>query len=131
MFFKLSLNSKKAIFSAAIALFLFASLLACEFSLYQFGGYDLSPLIDLTWRFQSGQIPGQDFFNTWPILILVIAKIMSFASDFNWLYLTISNLILGLIVFICSFFIISKNEYESRNRIVFQFCKIGLYFRIR
>jgi hypothetical protein len=120
MVFKLSLNSKKAIFSAAIALFLFASILACEFSMHQFGGYDLSPLIDLTWRFQSDQIPGQDYFNTWPILILVIAKIMSFASDFNWLYLTISNLILGLIVFIWSFFIISKNEDKARNRLVFQ-----------
>ena len=43
----------------------------------QLGGYDLSPLIDLTWRFHQGQIPGLDYINTFPPILLVLCQLIS------------------------------------------------------
>ena len=52
---------------------------ASAFSLYygmeQFGGYDLSPVIDLQSRLARGEIPGVDFINTIPLTMVLILKI--------------------------------------------------------
>ncbi len=40
---------------------------------YRFGGYDLSPLIDVGWRVLSGQAPNRDFVCTFPPLLYLIA----------------------------------------------------------
>jgi hypothetical protein len=54
----------------------------------QFGGYDLSPLIDAFWRARSGQVPGVDFINTFPLIIHLSAKLAA-PLDLGWYELTL------------------------------------------
>jgi hypothetical protein len=64
----------------------------------QFGGYDLSPLVDLFWRMHSGAVPGVDFISTWPPLILLTAK--GFAMlDWGWYELTAANIAVAYATF--------------------------------
>ena len=66
-------------FPAFWAVFVFAAStwIALRFSSSQFGGYDLSPLIDLSWRINAGEVPGVDFLNTMPPVMIVILKFAS------------------------------------------------------
>ncbi len=50
----------------AILILIFASIFSLHVTSQQFGGYDLSPLIDLFWRIHNNQIPGKDFIYTFP-----------------------------------------------------------------
>lgn len=59
--------------------------------LRQFGGYDLSPLIDAFWRTRSGQLPGQDFINTFPVIIYLGAQLTKHL-DLGWAELTLVNI---------------------------------------
>jgi hypothetical protein len=119
MIFKTKIKLEHLVFPAIIIGFVIASFLALKFVMHQFGGYDLSPLIDLTWRFQSEQIPGRDFPNTWPLLILAITKILSFADGFNWIYLTIANIFLSFVVFSYSSFLIFRYDTKYKNLLIF------------
>ena len=79
-------------------------LLACSATaqhlvLYQFGGYDLSILIDLSWRFANHQIPGEDFINTMPEILLILIKLVSY-GNLSWTDLTNVNLAAGFFTFI-------------------------------
>ena len=58
----------------------------------QFAGYDLSLLIDLSWRLANKQIPGVDFINTLPPLVVVFIKFISW-GNLRWVDLTIINII--------------------------------------
>jgi hypothetical protein len=71
----------------------FALLLACAgFASWacfrQFGGYDLSPLVDAFWRMRQGQVPGLDFVSTFPPLIYLSAKLVA-PLDLGWYELTL------------------------------------------
>lgn len=58
----------------------------------QFGSYDLSPLIDAFWRMRSGQVPGTDFINTFPLIIYLSAQLASYAN-LGWTELTLINVV--------------------------------------
>jgi hypothetical protein len=68
------MTTGKKVFLLGFVLIFFASYLTIIFGYRQFGGYDLSPLIDLSWRFSRGETPGVDFINTFPPLLLVFIK---------------------------------------------------------
>lgn len=119
MIFKLKIGVDRLVLPILIVSFSAVSFLACLFVMYQFGGYDLSPLVDLTWRFKSGQIPGQDYFNTWPILILAISKMLSFSDSFNWQYLTYANILICFLVLASSIVLLKKHNAKYRTWITF------------
>ena len=56
----------------------------------QFGGYDLSPVIDLVWRMKQGQVPGVDFITTLPMSLMLLGKSISGLSP-SWFDLTYAN----------------------------------------
>lgn len=64
----------------------------------QFGGYDLSPLVDLFWRMRNGAVPGADFINTWPPLLLLVAKACA-PFDLGWYELTAANIVVACAAF--------------------------------
>ncbi len=75
---------------------------AIHFGHSQFGGYDLSPLIDLNWRFSQGHIPGVDFINTLPTLLLVWTQLFSHLSpvwaNLIWANIAFTFLIIFLLI---------------------------------
>lgn len=75
------------------------SLAALNFVLYQFGGYDLSPLIDLSWRLSRNEVPGIDFINTFPLAILICIKIVSW-GNLHWIDLTVANIIATIFTYL-------------------------------
>lgn len=88
-----------------------SSLLAVHFAYRQLGGYDLSPLIDLSWRFYNGETPGVDFINTFPPLLLVAVKAVSFMEP-SWILLTKANVFFTFLVFA---FIAAVSGREKRS----------------
>lgn len=68
-----------------------SSFLASNFVMQQFGGYDLSPIIDLSWRLSNNEIPGVDFINTMPPILLLFIKLVSF-GHLSWINLTSANI---------------------------------------
>jgi hypothetical protein len=81
-----------------------ASVLASLFTFHQLGGYDLSPLIDLHWRFRNNEIPGQDFINTLPPILLIAAKAIA-SADLGWFELTATSIISTFLAFILILFV--------------------------
>ena len=65
----------------------------------QFGGYDLSPLIDLHWRLSNGELPQQDFINTLPYAEILLVKSVSW-GELSWLDLTYINIIAAFSVYV-------------------------------
>lgn len=88
----------RSFFCGFILIFAFA-VYSLYVSNYQFGGYDLSPLIDLNWRLTQGQIPGVDFINTMPVILLVFTKLLSF-GELRWSDLVIANILITVLVFL-------------------------------
>jgi hypothetical protein len=121
MFSKLKTKLEKLIFPILLIAFLLIGFLANIFVMNQFGGYDLSPLVDLTWRFKLDQIPGEDYLFTWPLLILVFAKILSLLENYNWLYLTNANILLCFAIFVYGTFLIKKHKAKNQNTLLIYF----------
>ena len=61
--------------------------------LVQFGSYDLSPLVDLVWRYQQGQLPVTDFVSTLPAAFVAISKLASSLPMAGWLALLLVGLL--------------------------------------
>lgn len=78
---------------AGLALLGVAAAFASWACFRQFGGYDLSPLIDAFWRVRVGQVPGQDFVNTFPLLIHLCARLAA-PVDMGWYELTLVSIVL-------------------------------------
>ena len=96
---KLELNYKVLLeFFFGFSLIILSSLLALYFVKYQFGGYDLSPIIDLSWRLKNGEIPGQDFINTMPLIIILLLKLNIF-EHLSWFDLTFLNIIAVIVTY--------------------------------
>ena len=68
-----------------------SSFIARNFVMSQFGGYDLSPIIDLSWRLSNHEVPGRDFINTMPLLFVLLIKLVSF-GHLSWINLTSANI---------------------------------------
>lgn len=81
-----------------------ASAFALHYGMRQFGGYDLSHLIDLQGRFSRGDTPGTDFINTLPFSYLLIVKLSGLFASPTWATLIWMNLIAA---FMCSIIILS------------------------
>lgn len=77
----------------------FSSLLALYFFKFQFGGYDLSPIIDLSWRLRNGEIPGRDFISTFPPIIILLLKIDMFGQS-SWFDLVFLNILAILLIYV-------------------------------
>jgi hypothetical protein len=78
-----------------------SSIAAYIFVNNQFGGYDLSPLVDLSWRLSNGEIPGNDFINTLPLALVSAVKLISW-GELAWTDLTFVNIaiVLGTYLFL-------------------------------
>ena len=50
----------------------------------QFGSYDLSLLVDLTWRYSQGQEPGRDFPATLPTIFMAIVRVSTALGSTGW-----------------------------------------------
>jgi hypothetical protein len=50
----------------------------------QFGGYDLSPVVDVLYRLDRGEIPGVDFINTLPLSFLAYLKLLASVFGPSW-----------------------------------------------
>jgi hypothetical protein len=59
---------------------------------YQIGGYDLSPLIDVSYRLSKNEIPYIDFINTFPLAMIAWLKLFSLIIPVNWNFLLITSL---------------------------------------
>lgn len=55
-----------------------------HFGYYQFGGYDLSPVIDLVYRLHNGEVPGRDFVNTLPLSFVAYLDLLQHVFGVNW-----------------------------------------------
>ena len=65
-------------YSFAFLVVCLTSIFALQVSKYQFGGYDLSPVIDLQARIERGEIPGINFISTLPFTMILLIKIQTF-----------------------------------------------------
>lgn len=67
---------------------IFATVFVCcsnlRIGIYRFGGYDLSPLIDVGWRITSGQVPYRDFICTLPPSLYLLVAAMFKLRGVNW-----------------------------------------------
>lgn len=81
---------------------------------HQFGGYDLSPLIDLGWRLRSGQFPHQDFINTLPPLLIILIQATTWGQP-HWQDLTSIATLFTLLTFI-AIYISTPNTDRSTTR---------------
>ena len=88
-----------------------SSTVAVTVVLEQFGGYDLSPVIDVTWRYIQGQRPGVDYINTLPPAFLALAKTTSF-FPLHWLGLTWVNALYTLLI-ACLFWLRGPSYWNS------------------
>jgi hypothetical protein len=84
---------------AGITVLTFSSLAAYYFVSSQFGGYDLSPLIDLSWRLSNGEVPGVDFINTMPIALIALLKLFSW-GELAWTDLTSANIAIAIATYL-------------------------------
>lgn len=96
-------------FIGTIVLFV-SSILAIQFVHKQFGAYDLSPMIDLSWRLANNQIPSIDFINTMPPILIVFIKFVSW-GNLSWVDLTITNILATCAAFLFLYLVSDiKNE---------------------
>lgn len=70
--------------------------LAHELVGHQFGGYDLSPLIDLAWRLQVGQVPNEDFLTTFPLGFMFLGKTLGAFTELSWTSYTVLSIVITL-----------------------------------
>jgi hypothetical protein len=80
----------------------------------QFGGYDLSPLIDFQYRLAVGQRPGADFVFTFP---LTLALLMKFAAGLPLSWFSLVWINLG--VFAACAFLVTWSWPSSGDRLKF------------
>ena len=90
-------------FSVGILLIIAAAVFSMHVGYNQFGGYDLSPLIDISWRFFQGQTPGVDYLNTMPVILLVFLKLGNY-STIEWANLIVANVFATLLTFFYIFY---------------------------
>lgn len=89
-----------------------SSFLAIVFVQRQFCGYDLSPLIDLSWRLANHQIPGEDFINVSPPLLVVLTKAVSWGT-LHWIDLTIINIAATGMVFLFLYWLSHQKQENA------------------
>ncbi len=80
----MKINPKIAI---TLGLVLFtAACIAFAFDVFhrQFGGYDLSPLIDFQYRLSTGQIPGRSFILTFPASLGLLLQVENWIAAPTW-----------------------------------------------
>jgi regulator of sirC expression with transglutaminase-like and TPR domain len=108
---KLEMKKETAGFFIGAIILLISSVLAILFVHKQFAGYDLSPIIDLSWRLANHQTPGVDFINTMPPLFIILVKLISW-GNLHWVDLTIINIIASIGTFLF-LYIVSDHREES------------------
>jgi hypothetical protein len=68
------------------------------FGMSEFGGFDLSPLIDSGWRVAHGQIPNVDFICTFPPSSYLLTALAFKAFGVHWLSILLAEDILYLLL---------------------------------
>lgn len=87
--------------------FLLLTLLALPFGMRQFGGYDLSLLIDVGWRARLGQLPGEDYLSMLPPAFVATAEfglLVSRDSFAGMVAIGAAQSILSVGVIVCALF---------------------------
>jgi hypothetical protein len=105
------MNSTNGNLVKAIFLLCAASVLAAVSASSQFGGYDLSPVIDASWRLSRGEVPERDFINTFPALFLILLKTAETVFS-NYQGLVAVNILFTLL---CSFMLLLIARKQSLN----------------
>lgn len=78
-------------------LIIISSAMTLHYGMRQFGGYDLSHLIDLQSRLFHKEAPGIDFINTLPFSYIFIVKLFGIFVKPSWASLIWMNLILAAV----------------------------------
>jgi hypothetical protein len=68
------------------------------FGMSEFGGFDLSPLIDSGWRVAQGQIPNVDFICTFPPSSYLLTALAFKAFGVHWLSILLAEEVLYLLL---------------------------------
>lgn len=103
--------------AVGLAVIMAAAIFATIVVQQQFGGYDLSPLIDLGWRLRSGQFPHQDFINTLPPLLIILIQATTWGQP-HWQDLTSIATLFTLLTFI-AIYISTPNTDRSTTRMAY------------
>lgn len=106
----------------------------CWFNLkigvYRFGGYDLSPLIDVGWRIKSGQIPYRDFICTLPPSLYLLVAAMFKLRGVTWQSLLLASSLSSLFFTLVGLRIISlmRAALSSSARLfIFTAYSVGIF----
>ena len=65
---------------------------------FRFGGYDLSPLIDVAWRLHSGQTPNNDFICTFPPVLYLGAAAAFRLFGVRWAALSLASVVYTCVI---------------------------------
>ncbi len=82
---------------------------------FQFGGYDLSPLVDCAYRLKNDEIPYIDFINTLPLSMIGWMKITLMFIPYNWNFLLLSSLLhFYFVIFFILIIYFNTNNFENK-----------------
>ena len=83
---------------------------------FQFGGYDLSPLVDCAYRLKNDEIPYIDFINTLPLSMIGWMKITLTFIPYNWNFLLLSSILhFYFVIFSILIIYFKTKNYENKN----------------
>lgn len=99
----------------AVVFLLLTGVIAAVIVNKQFGGYDLSPLIDLAWRLKQGQVPNSDFITTFPLGFIVMAKALGQVTSLSWLTYTYLNVLISVGAYLLSVLILTIARARIRG----------------
>lgn len=97
------MQTKRQIQFAGLAIVGLSCLLAWRSSWFQFAGYDLSPIIDFTYRMSHGENPGRDFINTLPLTFVAWLKLNATFFGLSWGALTLTGITIFLVTAAAAF----------------------------
>lgn len=93
---------------------------------FQFGGYDLSPLVDCTYRLKNNEIPYIDFINTLPLSMIGWMKITLKFIPNNWNFLLLTSLFHYYFVIISILIIYFNTNINENKNILFSLILISI-----
>jgi len=75
----------------------FLASITTVYGLNQLGGYDLSPIIDVIYRYEQHQVPVRDFISTLPVSVLALARLTASLVPSSY----VGMLAIGLMFTLC------------------------------
>lgn len=106
-------------FIGIICFAVFACCSNLRIGIYRFGGYDLSPLIDVGWRITSGQVPYRDFICTLPPSLYLLVAGMFKLRGVNWQSILLASSLSSFFFILVGLRIVSlmRSNFSISNRL--------------